>query len=113
VALVAGRHDEAALRFAIALRLAPAIAPAILEATAGARVPGLMIVRGDAYRLAGHENEAREAYLVAAHGGLPERRRRVRSQSSKDQPVASQTAAGGPDAVPEGTIDPILDDPPA
>jgi len=36
--LVAGSLDEAALRFALALRLAPALAPAILEATDG--VPG-------------------------------------------------------------------------
>src|SRR5262249_23538817 len=36
-ALVAGRIDEAALRFGIALRLAPALAPAVLEATDGAR----------------------------------------------------------------------------
>ena len=47
-ALVAGSLVEAALRFGLALRLAPALAPAVLEATAGARDPNLMIVRGDA-----------------------------------------------------------------
>ncbi|MFL5673486.1 MAG: hypothetical protein ACJ779_00620, partial [Chloroflexota bacterium] len=36
-ALVASSFDEAALRFGLALRLAPALAPAILEATEGAR----------------------------------------------------------------------------
>lgn len=82
-ALVAGVLDEAALRFGIALRFAPALAPAVLEATAGARVPSLSIVRGDAYRLAGYETEAREAYLVAAHGGLPERRWRTRVKASR------------------------------
>lgn len=82
-ALVAGRFDEAALRFGIALRFAPALAPAVLEATASARASSLSVVRGDAYRLAGHEMEAREAYLVAAHGGLPERRRRVRVRAAK------------------------------
>lgn len=80
-ALVAGALGEAALRFGLALRLAPALAPAVLEATAGARAPGLIVVRGDAYRLAGHEMEAREAYTVAAGGGLPERRRTPRGST--------------------------------
>ena len=80
-ALVAGALDEAALRFGIAVRLAPALAPAVLEATAGARVASLLVVRGDAYRVTGHEAEAQEAYLVASHGGLPERRKRSRLRS--------------------------------
>ena len=79
-ALVAGALTEAALRFSLALRLAPALAPAVLEATAGARDPNLLMVRGDAYRLAGHEVDAREAYAVAASGGLPERRLRSRAK---------------------------------
>jgi hypothetical protein len=96
-AIVAGALDEAALRFGIALRLAPALAPAILEATAGARVPSLIVVRGDAHRVAGHEMEAREAYLVASHGGLPERRKRSRVRPAKS---AATTSA-----------DPALEDP--
>jgi len=78
VALVAGRFDEAALRFGLALRLAPALAPAVLEATEGARASSLSVVRGDAYRLAGHETEALASYAIAARGGLPERRATVR-----------------------------------
>ena len=78
LALVAGSFDEAALRFGLALRLAPALAPAVLEATEGARASSLSVVRGDAYRLAGHETEARQAYAIAARGGLPERRAKVR-----------------------------------
>jgi len=77
-ALIAGAVDEAAFRFGLALRLAPALAPAVLEATEGARAANLTVVRGDAYRLAGHEPEARLAYAVAANGGLPERRAKVR-----------------------------------
>lgn len=87
-ALVAGKFNEAILHFGLALRLAPALAPAVLEATAGARASNLLIVRGDAYRLAGHEEEAREAYLAAARGGLPERRRRARTR-----PVTTETGA--------------------
>ncbi|MEO8437874.1 MAG: hypothetical protein ABI562_05385 [Chloroflexota bacterium] len=122
-ALVAGDNDEAALRFGMALRLAPALAPAVLEATAGARGASLLIVRGDAYRSAGHEMEAREAYVGASHGGLPERRRRVRAkpkaiESGADpavarvrrvetEPVAETTepAAGTTDANADGITD--------
>jgi hypothetical protein len=93
-ALVAGRFDEAVLRFGLALRLAPALAPAVLEATAGARASGLLVVRGDAYRMAGHEAEAREAYLAAARGGLPERRRRSRTRPAKTETGATEWTDG-------------------
>ncbi len=93
-ALVAGRFDEAVLRFGLALRLAPALAPAVLEVTAGARASGLLVVRGDAYRLAGHEAEAREAYLAAAHGGLPERRRRSRTRPVRTEGGATEWTDG-------------------
>jgi len=88
-ALVAGSFDEAALRLGLALRLAPALAPAVLEATEGARAASLSVVRGDAYRSAGHEAEARQAYAIAARGGLPERRSTVRIRP-KPAPVAPQ-----------------------
>jgi tetratricopeptide (TPR) repeat protein len=97
LALVAGSFDEAALRFGLALRLAPALAPAVLEATEGARASVLSVVRGDAYRLAGHEIEARQAYAVAARGGLPERRAKVRARP-KPRP---QTLAPEPDEPDE------------
>lgn len=93
-ALVAGSLDQAALRFGIALRLAPSLALAVLEATAGARGPALAMVRGDAYRLAGHETDAREAYAVASQGGPPERRQRARPKNPK--PVAA--ADGEPES---------------
>jgi tetratricopeptide (TPR) repeat protein len=93
-ALVAGRFDEAVLRFGLALRLAPALAPAVLEATAGARASNLLVVRGDAYRLAGHEDEAREAYLAAARGGLPERRRRSRTRPARTETGATEWTDG-------------------
>lgn len=91
-ALVAGSVDEAAVRLGLALRLAPALGPAVLEATAGARGAALAMVRGDAYRLAGHEAEARHAYAVAAHGGQRERRSRSRAKPKTD--VARSVDAG-------------------
>ena len=103
-ALVAGSPEVAALHFGLALRLAPALAPAILEATAGARGPAIAIVRGDAYRAAGHEVEARNAYADAARGGPPERRKRARTKEAA--PVTASLAedvaeTGEPDMADE------------
>ncbi len=99
-ALAAGALDEAALRFALALRLAPALAPAVLEATEGAvgaggragsgpAGPALSVVRGDAFRLAGLEMEARRAYAMAAWSGARDRRRA--GTPDPEAPAASDT----------------------
>jgi hypothetical protein len=102
-ALVAGALPEAALRFGLALRLAPALAPAVLEATAGARDPILIMVRGDAYRLAGAEMDAREAYAIAASGGLPERRQRPRAKPR------AKTAKSARVGVTEEMLDELIE----
>ena len=99
-ALVAGAFDEAALRLGLALRLAPALAPAVLEATEGARAASLSVVRGDAYRSAGHETEARQAYAIAAQGGLPERRSTVRVRP-RPAPAPEPDDGDDPDEVTE------------
>jgi len=67
-ALTAGHRAGVAVRLAIILRLAPDLAQGVLEAIA--RSPSLSseleLVRGDAYRLAGHEEDAQRAYAAAA-----------------------------------------------
>jgi hypothetical protein len=67
-ALTAGHRAGVAVRLAIILRLAPELAQGVLEAIA--RSPSLSaeleLVRGDAYRLAGHEQDAERAYAAAA-----------------------------------------------
>lgn len=86
--LAAGRPDDAALHLAIAIRVAPALAPVVLaaigealgetasdvdEAAAASVAPStplLEIVRGDAYRLVGHETRAVRAWAAAA--GYPQ-----------------------------------------
>ncbi len=78
-ALLSGALDEATLRFALALRLAPNLAPAVLEATDGVSGPAVGVVRGDAYRLVGFEAEARQAYVAAAWSGTRDRRSRAES----------------------------------
>ena len=67
-ALEAGDTDEAAVRLGIALRVAPALAPAVLDVIAGRTERSLELVRGDAYRLVGREIEAQRAYAEAARG---------------------------------------------
>jgi hypothetical protein len=67
-ALTAGHRAGVAVRLAIILRLSPDLAQGVLEAIA--RSPSLSaeleLVRGDAYRLAGHEQDAQRAYAAAA-----------------------------------------------
>jgi hypothetical protein len=65
-AIVSGDETGGAIRLAVILRIAPALAPAVLDATGGRRGAALDLVRGDAYRLVGHETEARQAYSAAA-----------------------------------------------
>jgi hypothetical protein len=66
LALAAGDTRGAAVRFALALRAAPAMAPAVLDALAGSGGPVVELVRGEAYRAAGHEADAMRAYAAAA-----------------------------------------------
>src|SRR5688500_6225675 len=68
-ALDAGDPDEASVRLGLVLRVAPALAPAVLDLIDGRSERGLALVRGDAYRLVGREIEARRAFTEAARGG--------------------------------------------
>jgi tetratricopeptide (TPR) repeat protein len=58
--------DEAAVRLGLVLRVAPVLAPAVLELIEGRKERGLALVRGDAYRIVGRELEARRAFSEAA-----------------------------------------------
>jgi hypothetical protein len=106
-ALASGALDEAALRFALTLRLAPALAPAVLEATegtlgtggaagSGPAGPALSVVRGDAYRLVGLETEARRAFAMAAWSGARDRRRSATAET--DAAALSDTIRAVPRA---------------
>jgi hypothetical protein len=64
-ALVAGDVSGAVLQLALVLRIAPALAPAVIDLVGDHHEPGLAIVRGDAYRLVGRELDARRAYADA------------------------------------------------
>jgi hypothetical protein len=64
-ALDAGDVSGAALQLALVLRMAPALAPAVIDLVGERHEPGLAFVRGDAYRLVGRELDARRAYADA------------------------------------------------
>lgn len=65
-ALAEGDRAGAALRLAVALRLDPALAPAVLDLASGGPGSTMDVVRGDALRAMGREAEARAAYERAA-----------------------------------------------
>lgn len=69
-ALQDGRRHEAAVAFGLVVRLAPALAPAVVAALAHDRSAELALTRGDALRLVGRETEALRAFAEAiATGG--------------------------------------------
>jgi hypothetical protein len=70
-ALEDGRTAVGALQLALVLRLAPALAPAVLDAIEPYDGPEVALVKGDAYRLVGHERDARLAFADAA-ASIPE-----------------------------------------
>jgi tetratricopeptide (TPR) repeat protein len=66
--LSSGIADEAirgAARLALALRLDPSLAPAVLDELRTRRDPAALLVRGDAYRLLGRHLEAEAAFHAA------------------------------------------------
>lgn len=68
VALEAGQAPEAATGLLLALRASPGLAPAVLDLLAGRSEPILVLVRGDAQRIVGHEIEAMRDHAAAAGG---------------------------------------------
>ncbi len=87
-ALAAGDRSGAAIRLSIVLRLAPSLAPAVLDLAAAEPGPEFDLVRGDALRLVGRESQARRSFAAAA----------VRRPTGDPQPAAqpeSDVAADG------------------
>jgi hypothetical protein len=63
--LEAGDTVSAVIRLGVVLRLAPALAPPVLELLEGTPGPLAALIRGDAYRLVGREAEAEQAFAEA------------------------------------------------
>jgi hypothetical protein len=71
-ALAAGDVAGAAIRLSVVLRLAPTLAPAVLDVAAGQSGPEFDLVRGDALRLVGRESQAQREFASAARADKPE-----------------------------------------
>lgn len=69
--MAAGEFVEAAIHLGLVLRVSPALAPAVLDVVADDRSVELAFVRGDAYRLVGHELDARRAFAQAVRPTKP------------------------------------------
>ena len=84
-ALEQGDLSTAAVHLAIVLRVGPGLAPAVLETAgrAAGPAPELDLVRGDAYRLLGHERDAQHAYTAAAAALTARAERRARNQEEQ------------------------------
>jgi len=76
--LAAGRDEDASVRLAVVLRVAPELAAAVLGLLADHERPELDLVRGDALRIVGHETEALRAFAAAVEA--------VGSASTSDGP---------------------------
>lgn len=86
--LEAGDVTAAAVRLAVVLRLAPHLAPAVLEVVEDADGPLIDLVRGDAFRLVGRATEAERAWRTAA------------GQLSRIAPARDRRAPGGSGTAP-------------
>ena len=91
-ALAGGDRAGAAIRLAVVLRLAPSLAPAVLDLAATESGPEFDLVRGDALRLVGRETQARRSFVAAARRSTSEEGAEVESVD------AGVSAAEGPEA---------------
>ena len=91
--LASGDRAAAAVHLGLVVRLAPALAPAVLSVIGEATDAGLHLVQGDAYRAVGHESEARRAYAAAM----------TAAAASSAEHRAEAEAAAAPHAAPAET----------
>lgn len=110
-ALLAGDPDEAAVRLGLVLRVAPALAPAVLDLIEGRTERGMALVRGDAYRLVGREIEARRAFSEAARGGSWPPPAPAHEADSPAEPPEDAPAGAAGDLPEDAPIEPPTDQP--
>ena len=91
LALEQGRQEDAATALILALRAAPALAPAVLDLLGGRAEPILALVRGDAQRIVGREVEALRDHAAAA------------SQLTREEPAPDPTQPDPDDGDPGST----------
>jgi hypothetical protein len=93
-AMETGDLEAAAVQLALVLRVSPGLAPAVLDVAGSTAGAELDLIRGDAYRLVGHEAEAQRAYASAI------------ATLGRAAAGTSQAAASVPPAVPVAPAEP-------
>jgi len=98
-AMEAGDLEVAAVQLALVLRVSPGLAPAVLDVAGSTAGAELDLIRGDAYRLVGHEAEAQRAYAsaIATVGGAAA----APSQAAASVPPAVSVAPAESPREPE------------
>jgi hypothetical protein len=102
-ALGAGEAQDAVVQLGIVLRVSPGLAPAVLDVAGSTAGAGFDLIRGDAYRLVGHEAEAQRAYASAAStlAGAGASGRILPTADSAAPPDAAVTGDAAASAEPE------------
>jgi hypothetical protein len=109
--LIADDAMMAALHFAVALRLAPGSAGAVLDAIEDRQELPLQLVRGDALRVLGLEGDAGKAYLsVASAPGQPPNTITASLPAPETEPETEPSAAISAELAPASAPEPEADD---
>lgn len=104
-ALASDDPGSATIQLALVLRVAPALAPAVLDMIKDREGPAFELIRGDAYRLVGREVEARRSFAAAAGApgsDGPDPAVEPATPGEPDLPTASRTATAP--AEPDGQL---------
>ncbi|HEX9044354.1 MAG TPA: hypothetical protein VF802_04935 [Candidatus Limnocylindrales bacterium] len=97
-ALADGDLAAAAVHLAIAIRLEPGLAAAVLGLVSSAPGAAMDVLRGDALRLAGHEERARRAWAAA-----------IRATEPAAEPAAEPLAEPAAEPLAEPAIEPMTE----
>jgi hypothetical protein len=109
-ALRAGDALMAALHFAVALRMTPESARAVIDGIGERQDLALELVRGDALRQLGNGSDAGEAY-ASVESALG--KHRVVAQAAAPEPAAPEPAAPEPAAPEPAAPEPVAPEPAA
>jgi hypothetical protein len=85
------------------MRLSPALAPAILSTVGGTPGPAYDLLRGDAFRIVGHQSDALRCYAAAAMA-LAERPAGGAQATAGPDPAATDAPDAAPGAVGDAGV---------
>ena len=99
-ALDRGQTADAAAGLTLALRAEPSLAPGVLQLLAGRSEAALVLVRGDAQRIVGHEAEALRDHAAVVAALDADRFAEVEAEAEADAAEAEAAADAADDPAP-------------